>query len=170
MGRVATSTGSLIKNRIVETGKSFTGAPLPAYTPGYLQFKTDVGRYRGHVDLQLGNYSIAKRIQAVQARKKKKKRADALTAAEQKVLTRFRTKQKVATSSTLWNSVGIVEKIDQSFLHTVRIAPRDDINKKKAKGLERKRGNILTPSKSEKDQAQGDYSKAIFGIIKKNFE
>lgn len=137
-----------INNRIVETGRNYKGEPLPPYTPGYLQFKQDVGRYTGHVDLSLGNYSINKRIDAVQ-RRKKQRGQKTLSSEQRQSVTSKRRAKNIPEGGTFWLNVNVIEKKNANNILRVTIGPRDDQNKKKLEGLSKKRPGILQPSNQE---------------------
>ncbi len=154
-----------IQQRIQETGRDADGKPLPPYTPKYQQFKTDVGRYRGHVDLTLGNYSVNKRIAAVNKRRKKRTAVAAafgqgsigpltgLPLAEAKAQRRAK---KIPQSSQLWQNIRLIHEQASATRVEVKVGPADDINKKKAEKLSIKRGNFLRLNTSEKETTLND--------------
>lgn len=162
---VALTAKSDIQERIVETGKSHSGSPLPPYTPAYLQFKQDVGRYRGHVDISLGNYSINKRIAAVERRKRAKKRKTR-TREQIDELKKVRRAKAIPAGSTLWRNINIVEKVGQGGILRVTVAPRDEQNKKKLDGLSKKRGDLLTPSRKEEKKIVDGMETAYVNAMK----
>ena len=162
--RVAVSMTSEIKDRIITTGTDSKGKKFVDYSSEYKRFKQDVGRYRGFVDFQLGNYSINKRVQAVEARKRakakemKKKgrisKAKILKKDERKALIKQRRAKAIPSSSTLMSDIQITEKKFIGNVYSIRIAPKSDLNVKKAERIAKKWGNIIAPSQQEMDRAQ----------------
>jgi hypothetical protein len=155
-----------VNKRIVDKGESHTGAKLPEYTPAYLQFKKDVGRYRGHVDLQLGNWSVNKRLAAVRARRVnqidkakyfgkgaetnlKKRISKKAARQKEKDSKAGRRTRNIAQGGTLWASIQLTTKTVEGSKARVVVAPIDNINRKKASGLAVKRGDFLSLSKEE---------------------
>lgn len=177
-----------INSRIVETGMDAKGTKLLPYTAKYLRFKKDVGRYRGHVDLQLGNYSINKAIAASARRAIKKVKKTKYFANKAKNKTRRnarieeikakateRKNQKrakaIAKTSRLWSSIQLTSKTQQGDKYSIVIAPLDELNKKKASGLAVKRGDFLALNQKEQNllgyRFEEKYSAFIAGFIVK---
>lgn len=171
-----------VNKRIVDTGKSATGAPLKEYTPAYLQFKKDVGRYRGFVDLQLGNYSINKRIEAVRARQKlkvkkmrlagKKSKRKFASKAELKEIKAKRRARANPQGGQLWADIQLTTKEARGTEYVVAVAPLHEINKKKAEKLSEKRGDFLALSEQEQDKLvnisfANDFEKYVQKIFNK---
>ncbi len=151
-------TKAEIEARIKNSGINADGQPFPPYTAEYQKLKTDVGRYRGHVDLTLGTISINKRIAAVEKRKKRRNKiAQALgqngratlSADELKKLKSVRRAKNIPRGPELWANINI--KTEDASPSEVRIvvAPLDDFNVKKSEGLAKKRGNFLRPNPEE---------------------
>ena len=152
------NTKAEIEDRIKSTGINADGQPFPPYTPAYQQLKTDVGRYRGHVDLTLGTISINKRIQAVEKRKKRRNKiAQAFGQKGQKLLYGFekplianeRRKKNIPKGPELWSNINIKHEAASPTEVMVIVAPLDDFNVKKSDGLAKKRGNFLRPNADE---------------------
>lgn len=147
-----------IERRIKTSGINADGQPFPPYTPAYQQFKTDVGLFRGHVDLTLGTPSINKRISAVEKRKKrrnkiakafKQKGRATLSADEIKALKKARRAKQIPRGPELWSNINIKHEEASPFLVSVTVAPLDETNVKKSEGLAKKRGNFLKPNPEE---------------------
>lgn len=165
-----------INKRIVDSGIDSEGNPLKAYTERYLQFKEDVGRYRGHVDFQLGNYSVNKAI-AARAKRQLKKNSEA-TYFKEKPLNNLKKKIKskkikeaaaaikaskrakaIPKGARLWQSIQLTSKVQQGNNYKIVIAPLDKLNKDKASGLSVKRGDILAMSKIEIERLNDRFQK-----------
>lgn len=163
-----------IQQRIQESGLDADGKPLPPYTREYQQFKTDVGRYRGHVDLTLGNYSVNKRITAVNKRARRRKQIAAafgqgsvgpltgLPLAEAKAQRRGK---KIPKGSQLWQSIHLTHEEATGTRIEVKIGATDDINKKKAEGIAIRRGNFLRMSQDEVQHSLTDIDEGFVDYI-----
>lgn len=151
-------TKEAIESRIKTSGMNADGQPFPPYTPAYQQFKTDVGRFAGHVDLTLGTVSINKRIAAVEKRKKRRNKIAkavgqkghaALTKDEIKALRNERRGKNIPSIPELWSNINIKHEEVSPFLVAITVAPLDEGNVKKSEGLAKKRGNFLRPNAEE---------------------
>lgn len=156
-----------IEARIKGTGINADGQPFPPYTPEYQQLKEDVGRYSGHVDLTMGDYSIRKRIVAIEKRNKRRNKVrqasstfkpgtegrTSLTGPEIKALTEIRSKNRIGRlQPELWSSINIKHEEASPAEVKVVVAPMDDFNVKKSEKLSEKRGNFLRLNPSEHDE------------------
>lgn len=182
--RAALDAKASVNERIVQSGKDASGAPFKDYTPAYKRFKEDVGRYRGFVDFQLGNFSINKRIDAVAKRrlqriansktKSKSEKAAAkkklkMSKSELKKLKAERRATYLPKGAKLWESIQLTRKEQQGELLRVVVAPTDEINRKKSEGLSKTRGDFLRLSESEQSQMKGYIEKELSSIIIKTF-
>lgn len=187
MERVILTAKKDVNARIVNTGLAANGSPLAPYTPAYLQFKKDVGRYRDHVDLQLGNWSINKRIAAVQkralARNKKskqygesggenkkltglKKKIRAKQIADEAAIKKTRRAKAIPNAARLWESIQLTSKKNSGGELRVVVQPNDDFNKKKAAGLSKKRGDFLAINSAEQTKLQNLFSTMYEKMVK----
>lgn len=148
-----------IEARIKDTGINADGQPFPPYTPAYQQYKEDVGRYRGHVDLTLGTVSVNKRIAAVEKRNKRRNKVrqafghqgrTSLTAAEVKQLRKIRRVKAIPQGPELWANINIKHEEATPTEVKVTVAPLDDFNVIKSDNLAKKRGNFLRLNADEK--------------------
>lgn len=168
-----------INSRVVERGIDGSGSKFKEYTAGYLRFKEDVGRYRGHVDISLGNYSINKRIAAVE--KRKKERINKMKKAGKESKQKARSKNEIeelkskrranysAKGATLWRSIDLVgEKKQVEGKIVATVAPKDDLNRKKLQGLVKHR-DVLSVSSDEAKSARDNIQIEIVEVIKKIF-
>lgn len=182
-----------IRRRIIDTGKGADQQVLKPYSPAYLQFKKDVGRYRGHVDYQLGNYSIQKRIDAVNRRKKarkidsqtydlfreeagfaplnrpKKKKKTKAEKKEAVVKKQKRVAKAIPTTGQLWRSIGVVEKKDNAGKLVVSIGALDKLNQDKLARLSSKRGEVLGMTVVEQKEAADKFEKEFGDLVNKIF-
>lgn len=180
--RVGLNMKGEIVSRIVNTGNAANGSPFPPYTPSYLQFKIDVGRYRGHVDLQLGNYSINKRIEAVEKRRKNNnqtlrqfqelggvkqtRKRKGKTKAELNEIKRKRRTAAIPQGSTLWRSIGVIEKNQSGGKLMVKITATDELNLKKLDKLSQKRGDVLAANIDEQLNASVKFTTEFEKLVK----
>ncbi len=153
-------TKDAIEARIKDTGINADGQPFPPYTPAYEQLKRDVGRYRGHVDLTMGTFSINKRINAVEKRKKRRNKiakafgqmgSTPFTKVEKKLLASERRQKNFPRGPELWSNINIKHESAGQDEIRVTVAPIDDFNVKKSDGLAKKRGNFLRPNQAESE-------------------
>ncbi len=191
--RVGLNTKAEINKRIINTGTSADGSQLKPYSAPYLQFKQDVGRFRGHVDYSLGNYSINKRIEAVENRKKTKnatlrqfqelggvkqsKKFKGKSKADLAELKAKRRAKALPQGPTLWNSIGVVEKKGDNGKLIVSIAARDPLNIEKLKGLAfgngkgtwKGRGDVLAASQQEQQNANAKFTQDFGQLVRQIF-
>jgi hypothetical protein len=176
---IGADTKKRIQQRITEQGTDYNGQAFAPYTEAYLRFKQDVGLYRGFVDLNLGNYSINKRIAAIESRKRSKRTSRRKAGLESniKTLSREDVKSKqqsrrakaIPEASRLWRNIQIIEKKKTGNILFVTVGAVDDLNKKKLQGLAKKRGDIMGVSKSELDNINKTFKDGVSLIISEAF-
>ncbi len=168
----AVNTMAKITTRIIETGKNAQGSQFVDYTPSYKQFKEDVGRYRGHVDFSLGSYSINKRLAAQKKRALEKHPENDLEIIPAFKARKVKAQQRtIATTSTLWVDLKLQKATGVNTGKEIRVslAPTADVNKLKLEGFLEKRGDILTPSKDEADDAKAYIEEGMAEIANEFF-
>lgn len=183
-----------IRLRIINEGIGADGNKLKPYSAKYLQFKTDVGRYKGVVDYQLGNYSINNRVKAVEERRqqrnetlrqfqelggvKQSKKRKGLTDKQIKAEANKRRGKAIKNGSELWRNIMLIEKKGEGAILVVSFGAIDPENKKKLLGLSygngkgswSGRGDVLGVTAKEQSDAVAKFNKEFGELISKVFK
>lgn len=155
---------SKVQRRIQETGTAWNGAPLKPYSKGYAAFKKALGRYKGHVDFTLGQWSVT----ALQKSRNKKAKSSGKSKPKP-------TKMIPKNGPQLWSSVRVFQPISQieggggqNIIVRVTVPPDDSGNMEKAMNIEKKWGNFLRLSGKEQKEASDNIKNKIAELIKAN--